>query len=314
MITGDILNEKLLPIASWGLGDLLKYLERRVYAQSNTTAKIIDARDCVYEHEQKAFKLGLSDCYWISADETLKFEDVSPYYQPFNTLDFVRGFASPTLRLAGSFDKEWQKKGANTYIAKKQPDLSAQLETQASLLASLLGIGDKKTITYGGQIFGQGTTYIPNMSTTHKMLLDFGSILGMKCLNNGFNLTEVQDLYDKIGLADIIESHILRVSLFDIIIGNQDRKNNPGNWGFFKNTKTGETSLAPAYDFNLACVTLFPEKYFSDRAILLKRIGLGGKALSILESWKGTIDVFCTENEIESWRQNFDMLCSALLN
>ncbi|MCL2086879.1 MAG: hypothetical protein FWH05_04705 [Oscillospiraceae bacterium] len=312
LTTGDVLNRNLLPVYSWNVEDVLKYLQRRVYARTNTTARIIENRDFQQDEHEKAFKLGLSDSYWVSNDKDLKFEDISPYYHPFNTLDFVRGFTSPTLRLAGSFDKEWQKRGNTTYIVKKQPDSSAQLETHASALAAKLGVGDKKTVLYGGQVFGQGTTYIPNISCPDNMLLDFGSVLGMECLHNGFNPVEVQQLYSQVGFCEITQTYILPISLFDMIIGNSDRKDNPGNWGFFKNSKTGETTTAPAYDFNLANITRMSEKYFSQRLELLDTLNLCPKAFSILSEWKDTVYTFCDKRELSSWKQNFECIYTAI--
>lgn len=246
--TGQIFDKRLLPIKTWGLQDVLGFLERRVYAQTNNVARAIDQN----RRERTVFKLGLSDSYWITSDRSTRFEDVSPYYQDFGTLEFVRGFTEPTVHLMGSFDKEWERRGNITYIRKREPAMVANVEAIASKLAAKLGIGDRYPVLYVGSFTGVGEVYIRNMSTPHRMLLDFGAILPPSSLNEGLNIAEIRALYNGVGLTEGVSSYALRVILFDTIIGNQDRLKNQGNWGFFKCVDTGTVSFAPAYDFNLA--------------------------------------------------------------
>ena len=67
--SGEIFNASLLPVPSWGWSDILGFLDRRIYADTNKIARRIATRGV----ERKAFKLSLSDSYWVTADNSDKF-------------------------------------------------------------------------------------------------------------------------------------------------------------------------------------------------------------------------------------------------
>ena len=303
-----VINRALLPVYSWGVPEVYAFLERRVFAQSNKFARMLSTTRV----ERFAFKLGLSDSYWVCADDLVRFEDISPYYQPFGTLEFVQGFTEPTLRLMGSFDKQWERKAGIICIKKRQPYLVAQLEVKASELAALLNIGDKSSVLFGGGIDGLADTYIRNMSNPQRMLLDFGSLLTPNYLRDGLNMTEVQQMYNLVGLSNIIGSYILPVSLFDTIVGNMDRRHNQGNWGFFKSTIDGKVSLAPAYDFNLAYSMDLPEELIKQRLSFIKKSKKSQDAISILSKWKDIVYTYCNRGNMSVWMRNFDRLVTGL--
>jgi hypothetical protein len=297
LLTGEVFESALLPIAAWNKEDVFGWLERRVYSGSNTAARRIAQR----RNEPTGYKLSLSDSYWVAFDDTVKFEDISPYYQEFGTLDFVKGLTEPTLRLMGTFDKWWESKAGLTCIRKSEAALVAQIEAKASGLAAKLGIGDRQPCLYAGSLDGLGTVYIRNLSTPQQMLLDFGSLLPPGYLKEGFDLDEVRRMYGIAGLNDM-GGYILRVNLFDTIIGNEDRRYNQGNWGFFKNTETGAVSAAPAYDFNLAYSLDIDEELLQQRVPFLGNVR--NDALNLLHGWKPAVKQYCEDNHCEVWYRN----------
>jgi len=299
LVTGEIFNRALLPIHSWGHNDIIAFMQRRVYSSHNKIARAIDQR----REERIAFKLGLSDSYWISYDKNVKFEDVSPYYQEFGTLDFVTGFTEPTLRLMGTFDKEWRRIGNRTVICKREPVLVAEVEARASELATVLGVGHKPPALYVGVNGGDGIVFIHNMSSPSRMFLDFGSILKAESLNEGTVIREVQDMYDSVGLRNIGD-YIARINLFDGVIGNEDRRRNQGNWGFYKSTTDGKVSLMPAYDFNLAYSLDVDEALMNKRIAGIKAAKKGTFARLLLEQWDKSVMDFCGRYGYNVWHRN----------
>ena len=301
---GKTLNGSLLPVASWGYDQVMAFLERRVFAQSNKIARRIDQR----RQERTAYKLSLSDSYWISFDSSERFEAVSPYWQDFGTLEFVKGMTEPTLRLMGSFDKEWRRLGDVTFICKYEPKLIAQTEIRAGELAARLGVGDSI-----GPVFGGGydeidsAVFIRNLSSPQRMLLDFGSVLPRNSLKDGYIFEYVQALYTQVGFS-CVHDYIMRVILFDAIIGNEDRRHNQGNWGFFKSTADGSVCLAPAYDFNLAYSMPVDAALLQERIKGIVSAGKAIQALDALQAWEPTVREFCGEYDYEVWHNNFKRL------
>jgi hypothetical protein len=310
MTTGEILEPKLLPVATWEYEDLLTYLERRVYSSSNITARQI----ALQRVERTSHKLGLSDSYWLCSDPDVKFEDVSPYYQEFGTLYFAGGLSEPTLQLGGSFVKEWGRLGTNTYIWKTAMNDIALIEYWASLLAARLGVGQNPSVSYKEPTdgLGLGFTYVPNISSPEKMLLDFGSVLSMKSLEDGYVFENVQKMYSKVGFIRDVSSYILRVILLDGIVANEDRVINPGNWGFFKATDTGKVSLSPAYDYNMAGFRLLETSLFERRVTGIKQAGKADDALNLLNQWEEEVNTICQQCGNWEWHQNLIALRAAL--
>jgi len=303
LTTGEIYDRSLLPVYSWECEDILGFLSRRVYSNYNKIARRIE----LHHIERTAFKLSLSDSYWISFNPDERFEDASPYYQEFGTLDFVRGLTEPTLRLQGTFDKEWVRFGSKTFIRKREPIGTANLEVIASAFAAVLGVGHSPAAILTDRDGSDGLVCIPNMSSPKTMFLDFGSVLPANALSKDFDgiiQKNVQSMYDKIGLRNIGE-YILRVNLFDSIVGNEDRRENQGNWGFFKSTADGAVALSPAYDFNLAYALDMHKEILDQRISGIKKAKKGILAKSYLDKWHNQVRAFCLKFEYGSWYNNF---------
>lgn len=147
------------------------------------------------------------------------------------------------------------------------------------------------------------------------MLLDFGTVLPAKSMEDGHDTHKVVNMYMKVGFPNNNEllQYILRVTLFDIIIGNADRKLNQGNWGFWKSTVDGKVGLCPAYDFNLAqrkddVVKWNPK----DPINYIKSRGYAEQAIHWLNMWRGTVIDFCQKQGTEHWLDNFNHLYKSL--
>ena len=308
LTTGVIFDKHFLPIETWARDDVLGYLERRKYAGSNKIAiEIHKTRKEVHD-----YKLSLSDSYWACNDTSIRFEDISPYYNECS-VDGVgkSNGVEPTLRLMGSFDKEWVRLSGVTFIRKVESLLVARVEALAGLLAMELGIGDTVAPIDGVDGIGNGVVLIRNLSDADKMLLDFGSVLEPESLINGYNLDDVQAMYSLVGFGDV-RDYILKINLFDFVIGNSDRRRNQGNWGFYKSTEDGSVSLSPAYDFNLAYSADATSNALEACSAGIRKAGRISEALDILESWVSTVEAFADKHDYDVWRRNMARMMGRL--
>jgi hypothetical protein len=292
--SSKIIKPELLPVKNWTIENILEFLERRVFDSTNTIARQMDMLD-VKNH--KSHKLSLSDCYWVkSENDNTHFDEITPYINDFATLEFAHGLSSPTLVFQGSFAKQWERKGNNTYIHKQQQPLQVDLEITAYNLAHTLGV------PVGAVPIGAGEDiWVRNISDIDTMMLDFGSVFS-KQLENGYSVKEVGKMYSEIGIPTA-DSYVLNATLFDAVIGNRDRKFNKGNWGFYKNSITGETRLAPLFDFNLA--TIEPHLEIDKRVENLADERLLEPAKTLLKSWENKINNSCP---VEQWVANYQEL------
>jgi len=185
--------------------------------------------------------LSFSDCYWLKDEvDTIKFADISPYYQPFwDGSDAFTGQAAPTLYVGGAMSKEWKQDG-RLY---KYGDADVELEC--------IRLCDRCGIPVEQAQKTENGIAVSNITSSEYMLEQADE--SGRLDPDEFDETTVVELFGKAGVQMLI---------LDAIIGNGDR--HAGNFGWLRDTQTGEyCSMAPLYDFDHA----LDSKLESDRLL-----------------------------------------------
>ena len=166
----------------------------------------------------------LSDCYWITDDNTISFETASPY------LNNYKDYAIPTLYTNGYLTKRWL---SPTQLLKCGDNV--EIEVECSHLTRLCHIPCAK-VTY----HSKNAILIENF-TSKDIMLESIDISG-RLDPDDFDETDILNLFGFDGF------HMI---LLDAIFGNGDR--HAGNFGYLRDSNTGEyLSMAPLYDFDHA--------------------------------------------------------------
>lgn len=166
----------------------------------------------------------LSDCYWISDDNTISFETASPY------LNNHKDYTIPTLYTNGYLTKRWI---SPTQLLKYGSNV--KIEMECSRLLRLCNIPCPK-VTH----FGENVIIIENF-TSKDVMFEAADVSG-KLNPDNFNEADILKLFHLKGF------HMI---LTDAIFGNGDR--HAGNFGYLRDANTGEyLSMAPLFDFDHA--------------------------------------------------------------
>lgn len=177
--------------------------------------------------------LSLSDTYWIlESGSPIKFEQISPYYQPFWTGEGLYKTGSiPTLYVGGFLTKEW----VSATELRKYGE-AAKIEKEC---ADICKMADIPVVSISELADGSGIA-IKNL-TSPSVMLEQADQSG-KLDPEDFDEQEIIDLFGVKGLQMII---------IDAIVGNGDR--HAGNFGWLRDTETGKyLDMAPLYDFDHA--------------------------------------------------------------
>ena len=166
----------------------------------------------------------LSDCYWITDDNTISFETASPY------LNNYKDYTIPTLYTNGYLTKRWI---SPTQLLKCGTNV--EIKVECSHLTRLCHIPCAK-VTY----YAKNTILIENF-TSKDIMFEVAEVSG-KLNPDSFNEADILKLFYLKGF---------RMILIDAIFGNGDR--HAGNFGYLRDTNTGEyLSMAPLFDFDHA--------------------------------------------------------------
>ena len=183
------------------------------------------------EINNRTYMLSFSDCYWLKdEDNSIKFEEVSPYFAPFWTgTDEYKSGAVPTLYVPGYINKEWRENG---HLFKQGDNLDIELECIELCKMCNIPVEDGIKVENGIELIN---------FTSPDIMLEQANASGV------FDEEEFTDL-------DIIEQFKIsgiQMLTIDAIIGNGDR--HAGNFGFLKDANTGEIlGMSPLYDFDHA--------------------------------------------------------------
>ena len=166
----------------------------------------------------------LSDCYWISDDNTISFESASPY------LNNDKDYTTPTLYTNGYLTKRWV---SSTQLLKCGSNV--EIEIECSRVLRLCNIPSPKVTHY------KKDTIIVENFTSKDIMFEAADVSG-KLNPDNFNEADILKLFHLKGF------HMI---LTDAIFGNGDR--HAGNFGYLRDANTGEyLSMAPLYDFDHA--------------------------------------------------------------
>ncbi|MCL1881521.1 MAG: hypothetical protein FWF76_05025 [Oscillospiraceae bacterium] len=309
-----VINKKLCPVRFENITQYNAWLKKRQYLKSNriaeTTVKISDN----IEPKINKRRLSLSDCYWVKHENdklATNFESLTPYLNPFIEYDWEdgkHGSSVPDANLGGSFPKSWKRNNDGKIVIEKLLKPSMVYNEMTSLnLATKLGISACSAYDDSNSIC------IENMTDLIWMLIPLSWTFGSKSTqknyvkNRGHSVSAMIEAYDGILPTNRAKKFVIKTTLFDFIVANEDRRDNMSNWGHFKHSETGTTRVAPLYDFNLAHVNANPYKWHQTAVIdSLNSCGEYKKiAKSYLEKWEKGIREFDPDNVTklyENWR------------
>ena len=235
----QILNDSLLP------GCLLKetisfpqWMETRYSKETNfSSQRLMQRAFGMFDHEHAAFATGalsLSDCYWIKRqDEELLYMDITPYiHKEWDGIeedgiknDYIWGSLS-NLFVSGKTDKRWID--AQTLLK-----VNAFGELGSYDLCAALGLGNvtEAQKTDEGVILSNFTS----TDVFYESMEQYG-VAG-----------EDTDPRDK--AVGIFKELAVALFVIDYLVENNDR--HPDDYGFLRNSNTGEyVSMAPYYNFD----------------------------------------------------------------
>ena len=197
------------------------WLHSRYSSNTNAFARIRLSRE-VLDKETHIFNL--SDCYWIADDNTISFENASPY------LNNHKDYTIPIFYTNGYLTKRWI---SPTQLLKYGSNV--EIEMECSRLLRLCNIPCPK-VTY----FGENVIIIENF-TSKDVMFEAADVSG-KLNPDNFNEADILKLFHLKGF------HMI---LTDAIFGNGDR--HAGNFGYLRDANTGEyLSMTPLFDFDHA--------------------------------------------------------------
>lgn len=226
------LRRDLLPGGVLPQSQLIKeWLRKRYSSRSNSFALNMrrDAFGISNEHRMNVatHSLSLSDSYWVTEDDSLKFDEISPYFSYFWDGDGpYHGGPAPTLYTDGNRDKKWLDR-------KRLYKKGCQMELAPAALCHAL-----KIPCVSIKPFAMGIT-VDNF-TSPEIMFEPASVSGR------FPAWRKQeDVIREFGIAGA------RMLLIDYVICNVDRHD--GNFGFMRSTGTGEyLGMSPLFDFDFA--------------------------------------------------------------
>lgn len=235
--TEEVLCKALLPGLMSKYADSQTFeawCETRYSSLSNNLARKLNGLAVGMGKRKKLNRLtnmfSLSDCYWIKDKKSsVKFEDVSPYYNNFWTGEGeYTGGSIPTSYVGGYLSKEWK----NSKELWKYGD--CKIEEDCSTICEKCGISSVKNVWCDDHLVSYNFTSV-------NVMLEQGDQSGR--LN-------VHD-YDEYTMVELFGMYGFQMVLVDAIVGNGDR--HPGNFGWLRDTNTGEyLRPAPLYDFDHA--------------------------------------------------------------
>ena len=231
-------NSKLLPGYMQKLPCVHTYKEwikERYSSGSNTLARLLQGktfgqgrRDAI---NAATYALSLSDCYWIKeSDDTVTFEDVSPYYNDFwKGINEYKSGSIPTLYVAGAMSKEW----INKDYLKKECDKDQLFKEKLSI-----DFCKECGVLVNDYYIEDNILFLKNF-TSPEIMLEQANMSGLID----------KDYFTSANIVEVFKEDGVKMLAIDAILGNGDR--HAGNFGFLRDTNTGEyLSMAPLYDFD----------------------------------------------------------------
>lgn len=229
--------------------DYPQWMKTRYSTDTNFSAvRLMQRAFGSYNHEHAAVitrALSLSDNYWLKKqNEDVRYESITPYiHKEWDAVDGYTGGSLSNLFINGKNDKRWLT--AQTLL--KQ---NSSKEIEPYSLCAAMGL----THTVKTQAMGDGII-LNNFTST--------SLFYESMQQSGF--AEKNADPREIAVENFGE---LAVALFviDYLVENTDR--HPGNYGFLRDSNTGEyISMAPYYDFDWAWsgnVTALPDNAWQE--------------------------------------------------
>ena len=237
-----VLNQDLLPgiMRKHASTDTYKeWSDSRYFNSSNASARSLFGS--AFRQRKRAddwsFALGLSDCYWMKPENSdVKFEDVSPYFQPFwnGNGEYSKFTAVPTVYTDGFLSKYWVD---SRWLSKSGESVTKEIE--CARLAGLCGISVAE-VTAGEK----GDILVKNF-TNCDIMFEQAIVSGSVFRSDNW---DDDDIVNEFGLGGF------KMLLVDAVFANGDR--HAGNFGYLRDANTGDyLGMAPLFDWNHALDT-----------------------------------------------------------
>ncbi|MCL2086688.1 MAG: hypothetical protein FWH05_03740 [Oscillospiraceae bacterium] len=294
----------------------------RAYLKTNRIAEQTVKQAGGFHTREAKRRLSLSDSFWIKHDydSEIKFDDITPYLNPFSEAYIVKKEHSsssvPELVLGGSQPKKWgvlsePHYGVTTFMSKIEYPEQVHAEMLAVKLAkacnipamnAFVEINERKVFAKEYHLFTPscGVINLINMTSTERTLIQFDQLgIGV----SGYNPTNIIEAYKKAGVSGDVTKTAIAQIIFDGVIGNIDRKTNNSNWAIFSDTQTGKRTPSHLYDFNWANLenaNTIPIKEIVSNIKKSDVLQIKSEALSILK----IIADKTKELGLELWREN----------
>lgn len=300
------------------------WYSHRAYLKTNRTAERVVSQLGGENTFEAKRRLSLSDSFWIKYeyDKETKFDEITPYNNPFSLLEvkpgIARSSAVPELVLGGSQPKQWgRSQEGTTYMTKAEQSGQIHAEMLAVQLALKSGLKTMNAFvqTEKGKLYAKdyrksfdysnlGLINIINITNTKRSMIQFDQLgIGV----NGYDINNVVAAYIKAGVTEDIENITLTQILFDCVIGNIDRKNNNSNWAVFMDHDNGKRRPSWLYDFNWANLTTEAVEMMEEVIHGVKKARLEQRAIQYLLP----IITACSLLGLELWHGNAQKLLKA---
>ena len=253
-----------------------EFLQQRIVPKNRTFVKnILEAENLDYRDTKGIIDiskgLSLTDCYWITTTDDLKFADYNLYDNNFSTTlsliaftgysSKVKGIAtSPEFTTDGALPKAWRRideevflyKGSTAYLKASNGGNEPYSEYYICQLESVLKINH---IDY------DLTKWKGMLASTCKLFTSKDYAYVPIYLASGFK--DIDDIYKWCCASDFKEDFANMIML-DALTFNWDR--HFGNFGVLKDNHTGKyISLAPLFDNGAGLLSDAPSEIFHDK-------------------------------------------------
>lgn len=253
-----------------------EFLTQRIVPKNRTFVKnILEAQNLDYRDIKGIIDiskgLSLTDCYWITTDDNLKFEDYNLYDNNFSEVlsliaftgysSKVKGIAtSPEFTTDGALPKAWRRiekevflyKGSTEYLKASNGGNEPYSEYYICQLEDLLKI---KHVNYNLE------KWKGMLASTCKLFTSKNYAYVPIYLASG--LKDIDDIY-KWCCNNNFKNDFANMIMLDALTFNWDR--HFGNFGVLKDNKTGEyVSFAPIFDNGAGLLSDAPSEIFDDK-------------------------------------------------
>lgn len=253
-----------------------EFLTQRIVPKNRTFVKnILEAQNLDYRDIKGIIDiskgLSLTDCYWITTNDNLKFEDYNLYDNNFSEVlsliaftgysSKVKGIAtSPEFTTDGALPKAWRRiekevflyKGSTEYLKASNGGNEPYSEYYICQLEDLLKI---KHVNYNLE------KWKGMLASTCKLFTSKNYAYVPIYLSSG--LKDIDDIY-KWCCNNNFKNDFANMIMLDALTFNWDR--HFGNFGVLKDNKTGEyVSFAPIFDNGAGLLSDAPSEIFDDK-------------------------------------------------